>query len=365
MRPISIYVHIPFCLSRCAYCDFYSTTDPRCMDPYLAALLRAVSRAPAEGCCARTVYFGGGTPSLFGGRLLTVLDALRARFPLAPDAEVTLEANPATVTPALLERLREGGFNRISFGLQDCGDDRLRVLGRRHTVREGEEAVRMARAAGFSNLSGDMMLATPGQTPEGASALAEYLCGLELPHISAYLLRIEPGTPFARDGMAARCPDDDASAEIYLAACDTLRRAGYRHYEISNFARPGFESRHNLVYWRLEEYLGLGPAAHSMLAGRRFFFPRDLAGFIAAEDPWTLTEPEGDGGGGEEYLMLSLRLAEGLDYAEAERRGLDPRELRGRAAPMAAAGLLTLRGDGFSLTERGWLVSNAVIASLL
>lgn len=365
MKKFGIYFHIPFCLSRCGYCDFYSTTRPELMDGYLAALLRAIDAMPAEGYAASTVYFGGGTPSLFGARLASALEALGRRMAIAADAEITLEANPATVSPELLARLRSAGFDRISFGLQDCEPAALARLGRRHSVSEGEAAVRMARAAGFDNISGDMMLATPGQTPEKAAGLACYLAGLGLEHVSAYLLKIEPGTRFAREGVGALCPDDDEAADIYLAACGELAARGYRHYEISNFARPGYESRHNSAYWQLGEYLGIGPAAHSFFGGRRFFFPRDIDAFIAAENPWELTTDDGEGGTAEEYLMLALRLSEGADMSEAERMGLDTLALLRRARPLADAGLLDISGGRISMTERGWLLSNPVTAELL
>ena len=364
-EPLSLYFHIPFCTGRCPYCDFYSTTDTDLRDGYAQALLRALKTAPQRGRPAATVYFGGGTPSLMEDRVGPLLDAADRAFPFAPDVEITLEANPCSVTPALLRAWREAGVNRLSVGLQALDDGTLRLLGRRHTAAQGFAAVYAAADAGFENLSADLMLALPGQTEGEAAAAAERAADLPLRHISAYLLKIEPDTPFGRQGIEARCPDPDAAADCYLAFSAALETRGFVHYEISNFARPGCESRHNLVYWRLGDYLGLGPSAHSFCGGRRFFFPASLPDFLAAEAPWALCEDEGEGGTAEEYLMLSLRLAEGLSLDEWRRRGGSPETLLQKAAPMQRAGLLRRERGCLSLTGAGFLVSNAVIGRLL
>lgn len=365
MEPVSLYFHVPFCKSRCGYCGFYSGCDLSLREPYTAALARAVESAPLEEREIQTVYFGGGTPTLLGTGLITVLEVIRRRWPTAAHAEITTEANPGTVTPRLLDDLRRAGFNRISFGLQDCDDEMLRLLGRSHTAAQGEAAVAMAKAAGFENISVDFMLATPGQTPEKAARLAEYGLSLGVPHLSSYLLKIEPGTAFAAGGMESRCPDEDTAAECYLAYYKVLEDAGYRHYEISNAARPGYESRHNTVYWRLGEYLGIGPGAAGYYGGRRYKFPEDMAGFLAAGNVWTLPLDEGPGGDWEEALMLSLRLAEGLTPPLAARYGQDYAGLLRRAGPLEKAGLLRADGERISLTDRGFLLSNSIIVALL
>lgn len=363
--PLSLYFHVPFCRSRCPYCDFYSTTALSRIPAYTAALLRSVRTAPVpDGSVISTVYFGGGTPYLMGEGLVEILTAVARRFPLAPDCEVTLEANPKDLTLPTLTALREGGFNRISLGLQAAGAEELAALGRRHTPEDSARAVALCRRAGFSNLSVDIMLATPGQTPEGAAALADYANRLGPEHISAYLLKIEPNTPFGRRGMAVRCPGPDQAADCYLAVCRRLEGLGYRHYEISNFARPGFESRHNTVYWRLGDYLGFGPSAASCIGGRRFRLPGDLEGFIRAETPWKEAVDEGPAGGLLEFVMLSLRLAEGLDTRKLPEYGGDPDAFLRRAAPMERAGYLTLREGVIALTDRGFLLSNSIITAL-
>lgn len=365
VREVSVYFHVPFCQSRCGYCAFLSGTALSLREPYREALCRAVRSAPLADCRIKTVYFGGGTPTLLGEGLLSVLTALRERAPLLPGAEITVEANPGTVTLPLLQKLREGGFNRISFGLQDRDDAMLRLLGRGHTAREGEEALRMAREAGFANISADFMLATPHQTPEKARALAEYAVSLGVPHLSSYLLNIEPGTPFGRRNMGALCPGEDEAADCYLAYYETLEQAGFSHYEISNAARPGFESRHNTAYWKLSEYLGIGPSAASFFGGRRFRFGDSAEKFIKAADPWRLPLDEGAGGDWEEAGMLALRLKSGLTRPLTARFGVDFEGILKRAEPLQKAGLLQAEGDAVSLTDRGFLVGNAVTLALL
>jgi oxygen-independent coproporphyrinogen-3 oxidase len=364
-RPVSLYFHVPFCKSRCPYCDFYSTTALDRREDYAAALARSVAAAPLGEAYAPTVYFGGGTPYLLGEKLLEVLEAADRRFPLPAGCEITLEANPGDLEGETLRALRRGGFNRLSLGLQAGDSQGLAALGRRHTLEESARGVALARETGFQNLSVDIMLATPGQDVQKAVALADYAAGLGPEHISAYLLKIEPGTPFHRDGVAGRCPDPDQAADIYLAVRRRLMELGYVHYEISNFAKPGFESRHNLVYWRMGEYLGCGPSAASCAGGRRFRLPGDLGRFLAAVDPWSLAIDEGEAGGLLEYVMLSLRLAEGLDTARLAGHGGDAAALLRRAAPLEKAGYLTVTEGRVALTGRGFLLSNSIIGALL
>lgn len=364
-RPLSLYFHIPFCRTRCPYCDFYSTTRLDLRDEYADALVRWVERAPAEdGVTVPTVYFGGGTPYLLEDKLIKVLEAAAHRFSLAPDCEVTLEANPGDLKLGTLEKLRQGGFDRLSLGLQAGDDQDLKTLGRRHTREQSLQGVELARKAGFNNLSVDIMLATPGQTEEKAVSLADWAAGLSPEHISAYLLKVEPGTPFHRQGVPDRCPDPDLSADIYLAVCRRLRERGYLHYEVSNFAKPGYQSRHNLVYWEGGDYLGFGPSAASCVGGRRFRLPGDLRAMLTAGDPWELAIEEGPSGGLTELVMLSLRLAKGLDTRKVARLGGDVEGLLRRAAALERAGYLTLRDGVAALTEEGFLVSNSIIGEL-
>lgn len=357
-----IYLHIPFCQSRCTYCDFYSNAGvgSEQIERYAAALLQAVRYAPAVE--ADTLYFGGGTPTLLGTEpLLRLKAACAERFGLSDGDEITIEANPGSVSGEALRRLSDGGFTRISFGTQTLRADLLTLLGRRHTPRDVLRTVEDAERAGFAHISCDLILGIPGQSGREIQGDVECLASLPIDHLSAYLLKVEAGT-----ALAGRFPDgidEDFQADCYLAGCDAIEAAGFSQYEISNFARDGGISRHNLKYWRLAPYLGLGPSAHSFLGGRRFFFPREFDAFCAAENPLSLAVDDGPGGDGTERVMLGLRLSEGVDLSK-ESAAFAAGVLR-RAKGLEAAGLVRREGERISLTREGFLVSNAVIARLL
>ena len=364
----ALYFHVPFCLRKCPYCDFYSVParEDR-MDAYTRAAVRAIETAPFPVGELETVYFGGGTPSLLGGeRVARLLDAARARFGIAPGAEVTAECNPHSTLERELHRMAEAGVNRISLGMQSADDRQLAALGRPHTAADVAAAVDAARRAGISHISLDLMLATPGQTPADVDRAADFCAALGAEHVSAYLLKIEPGTPFAARHAERDCPDEDGQADAYLHAVAALAARGYEQYEISNFAREGRIARHNLNYWNCGEYLGVGPAAHSFVAGRRRYFPRDLAGFLAAADPWALLVDDGPGGGPEEYMMLRLRLSEGVERAALAARfpGWDAGALWARAGRLPSR-LARVDDAAIRLTPEGFLVSNLVIGELL
>ena len=357
-----IYLHLPVCASKCPYCDFYSLpAHPAQMDRYLTALLKEIDSVPA-GTSADTVYFGGGTPILVGtGRLSAVLDRLRERFALSPDAEITLEANPFSFPEREYEALLALGFDRLSFGVQSTRENELNLLGRKQGPRLIRTALTRAKAAGFRNLSADLMLGIPEQTVDSLKESVDTLAAFDLQHLSAYLLKIEEGTPFAAANLDLA--DEDGQAELYLAAVELFEQAGYRQYEISNFARPGFESRHNVKYWTGEDYYGFGPAAHSFVGGVRFAHPRDLDGYIALSgNDRFVTDPAPDPL--EERILLGLRLTKGIDLAEPL---LAPHRdaLASAAAPLVRGGLLRQEGSTLACTPRGFLVSNAVIVKLL
>lgn len=362
-KAVGIYIHIPFCDGKCPYCDFYSVSpNDRLRAEYINALEREMSRH--RGLSADTVYFGGGTPTLMGADgLVRLLHSAKSHFAIDGNAEITFEMNPRTAGLDMLTRLREAGFNRVSMGVQSGVDRELEALGRRHTITDAEKAAADVRAAGFDNLSVDLMLGVPGQTADSLRSSVDTVCAMEPEHISAYILKIEPGTPFASRDFGADLADDDGQAELYSLAVELLAQRGYERYEISNFARPGRESRHNLRYWDCAEYLGFGPAAHSFYGGRRFFYPRDLESFLHAP----ATVDDGEGGGEEEYVMLRLRLAEGITQAGwSERFGTAiPGRYYDRAAPLAKAGLVQADCEGIRLRGEGFLLSNAVIARLL
>ena len=365
--PFGLYVHVPFCASKCRYCDFYSFAGAESqMDDYVQAIARHSARFAPQfaGRTADTVYFGGGTPSLLGGeRLVRLLDCLRGRFSVAPDAEITVECNPDSMTASLLTALRGAGVNRLSIGVQSAHDDELRMLGRRHTFAQAQEAVSRAQDAGFDNLSLDLMYGLPGQTQADFMQSVEAVLELSPAHLSCYSLKLEPGTPMGRENPAL--PDDDAQADLYLALCGRLRRAGFDHYEISNWARPGRASRHNSRYWTLSDYLGLGPGAHSCLAGRRFFYPASLAAFCGDAQPVEEEAVPGFAPHGE-YLMLRLRTAAGVDADDFARRfGRSFAPYAARLRALEKPGLTARTPSGWRLTEAGFLVSNLIINDVL
>lgn len=365
METIGLYLHLPFCDGKCPYCDFYSFPPSGGeMDKYTDALEREMeSWASRIKRKAHSLFLGGGTPTLMGARRLERLVGAAQRLFLTEDAEITCEANPRSSMGELLEALAAAGVNRMSFGLQSANEDELLLLGRRHTAAQAKQAVKAARRAGIENLSLDLMLCLPEQTPDRVARSLDFCLELEVPHLSAYMLKVEEATPFAAQGMEARMPDEECQRELYLQVCRRLEEGGLFQYEISNFARPGYECRHNLTYWNADEYLGLGAGAHSFLDGRRFYYAPDAAAFCAGEGP----REDGPGGDFTEYAMLRLRLSEGLKEQEVLRRfgHSIPSELRRRAKQLAVGGLMKVTPDAVCLTRDGFLVSNAVLSILL
>ena len=358
---LGLYLHIPYCFSKCRYCDFYSAPGQRGVPrAYVDALLRELSRfAPDAPLRPDTLYFGGGTPSL-----LAPADAARlidAAQPL-PGAEITLETNPETVTEASLRAFRAAGVNRISFGVQSARDSQLKTLGRPHTAKQARAAFAAARRAGFKNISGDIMLALPHYTQAEFDETLELIEEGGATHISAYLLKIEPDSAFGRtppEGL----PTSDEAADFYLYAVEQLEHHGYRQYEISNFARPGYEGKHNLIYWDCGDYLGIGPAAHSCMGGKRFYYLADTEAFLRDE-----AAPVMDGGcGAEDYLILQLRLRKGLNLDEYKKRY--GRELstaqRAFVQNCVKSGYASFDGRTLALTPAGLIVQNSILAELL
>lgn len=361
-----IYIHVPFCDGKCPYCDFYSLSGSASLfDEYTSAMERALhSWGEQAKLTVETIYFGGGTPNLIGAeRLVKILAIVRNNFSVSPTAEITLEANPTSVDADFFSKLSAAGFNRLSMGLQSANSDELKLLGRRHTADDVTDAVKSARLAGFKNISLDLMLGLPNGTAEKLQQSISFAASLGVEHISSYILKVEDGTPFAARSIAL--PDEDDTAEQYLFCVNELARHGYRQYEISNFSQPNWESRHNLVYWHGEQYLGLGPGAHSFLNGQRFYYPRDLHAFIRGNSP----TPDGNGGSFEEYAMLNLRLTEGLQLAKCESKfgseGIVKFNKLIKNAKKCPQGLLWANSDRVNFTPQGFLVSNALLVKLL
>ena len=353
-----IYIHIPYCLSKCRYCDFYSAGHSGGVpNEYVQAVVHQLETEQLPR--PDTVYFGGGTPSLLSASQLECM--IKAIAPL-PHAEVTVEANPETLSPALLEGFLQAGANRLSLGVQTAFDDSLQRLGRPHTAAQSREALRMARQAGFENISGDIMMALPAYSAAEFDATLDLLEEGGACHISAYLLKIEPGTAFGLHPPAA-LPSEDETADIYLYAVEQLERHGFAQYEISNFARPGRKSLHNLLYWNCEDYRGIGPAAHSCMHGVRTAWPACTADFIGGH----LQEIVTGKCAGEDFLMLQLRLNEGLDLQTLEQKyGLVLCAQKLQFIEQCVQHELAIWKSGrLCLTPRGMLVQNAILCQLL
>ncbi|MFA5658748.1 MAG: radical SAM family heme chaperone HemW, partial [Oscillospiraceae bacterium] len=269
---VGLYFHIPFCMRKCPYCDFYSLVfSEEMQDEFTAAVVRNILSCGGES--VDTIYFGGGTPSLLSAEsYVKIFKAISDNFKLE-SPEISLEANPGTIDYNKLKRLRELGFNRISFGVQSLSDNELSALGRIHTSAQAENAVILAKSAGFENISADIILGLIGQDENSLSSTIDRLCSLPVSHISAYMLKIEKNTPFNSPEIIRQLPDDEKTADIYLFAAEKLEKNGFLQYEISNFSKPGLECRHNLKYWRCEEYIGIGPSAHSYFNNKRYFSP--------------------------------------------------------------------------------------------
>ena len=373
---LGLYIHVPFCRSKCQYCDFYSLSckDDKLMDDYLDAICAHLKEtgALAPNYKVDTVYFGGGTPSFFGADgLAVILTTIRRNFDVDVNAEITFECNPDSVNDKLLHRLRAEGFNRVSLGIQTDNDEILKKLGRPHTYAQAVTAYQRIRKAGFRNVSVDLMYGLPGQTLADWQETLDNVLRLLPEHISCYGLKVEEGTPLYEYKDAANLPGDDLQADMYLAAVELLRSRGYRQYEISNFARKGLYSRHNMKYWTGGEYLGFGPSASSDFAGKRFTLSRDLQTYIQGirdggevmDDVQDIPLRERAG----EYLMLRLRTSAGISPEEYERMFMLPFE------PLAEVlrkhwefGYAGRNEEGrWFLTPKGYLISNTIISDLL
>ncbi len=374
-KSLGIYVHIPFCKSRCEYCDFYSNgggKDSRMVDEYLQALADHIRETGklAPDYVVDTVYFGGGTPSYFGAENLDkILDEIQSSFHLGENPEITFEANPDSVTEQGLKKLLRAGFNRISIGVQSDDDEILHNLGRSHNFAQAKEAMELARKVGFANISLDLMYGLPNQTMEGWMRTVERIVHMRPEHISCYGLRIEENTKMWKYHDRLNLPNDDMQADMYFAASQYLKEHGYEHYEVSNFAKKGFASRHNMKYWTGEEYIGFGPSAASDFAGKRFTILSDLRGYNEgiAKQRQVLSEcesipPRARAG---EYLMLRLRTNLGIMAKEYEKQFLLSFEpLQQKFEQYQKNGFAEFINDRWCLTEKGWYISNTIIVQL-
>lgn len=353
---------MPFCASKCNYCDFYSfAANDSTKDLYTKRVIEEIKKWGAR--IVRpidSVYLGGGTPSLLGGdNISAILHAVADSFELK-DPEITLECNPADDLEDTLYKAAHAGVNRLSIGVQSGVESELLTLGRRHKNEDVGKTIAAAKSAGIDNISLDLMIGLPESDKYKLNTSLDFVLSHDPSHISVYMLKIEEGTPFYN--MPLSIPDEESEREQYLLVAERLKMHGYDHYEISNFAKNGKRSRHNIKYWNCDEYLGIGPAAHSFINGRRFYYPRDFESFING----VAVEDDGSGGEAEEYLMLRLRLSDGVRYDEYKARfGEIPKEIIKKAESLEKLGLIKLEDGGFSLTDEGFLVSNAVIGEFI
>lgn len=362
---IGLYLHVPFCKQKCAYCDFFSGRAGEAdYDNYTRRLKEKIIYWGAQTTeTVSSVYIGGGTPSVLGTKRLTeLLSAVFAAFSVLPHAEVTVEINPESGKALEFSALKAIGVNRISVGLQSANAKELKTLGRIHTPHDAAITLQSAQRAGIENTSLDLMMGIPYQTTDSLRRSIDFCASCGVTHISSYILKIEEGTPFAAAKEKLPLPNDDEQAQLYLFAVDYLEKRGFRQYEISNFSVPGRESRHNTLYWQCGEYLGLGPSAYSFYHGRRFHYERDFQAFYENR----ITD-DGAGGDEEEFIMLALRLKSGLDFAQYEtkfQKHLSPAVMR-EIKRFESAGYMNTDGRRAWLTPRGCLVSNSIIAEIL
>lgn len=374
-KRLGIYIHIPFCASKCGYCDFYSKAGCEGDIPaYQRALLSHLEEAAPTMAHyeADTVYFGGGTPSYYGAKnICGLLNAVKDMGILRLDSEITMEANPDSMKPPELKMLRKAGVNRLSIGMQSANSDILRIIGRRHNFAQVQLAVKNARDAGFDNLSLDIIYGLPSQSKgDWADTLAKAL-ELKPEHISCYGLKLEEGTPMHREYFGSPLiPDEDTQADMYLYAVETLEHYGYKQYEISNFAIEGYESRHNLKYWLLEPYMGFGPGAFSGVGNLRYSYVKDLNAYISGingdrsiVDEYEKILPMERAS---EYIMLGMRTVRGISRSEYQGIYLCQWEpLERLLLDFEARGWTKRTGERWSFTPSGFLVSNRLIGALL
>lgn len=343
MGKAGLYYHIPFCAGKCPYCDFYSTRYSE------AAAIEYTSRLCDEikkyGGSFDTIYFGGGTPSIIDSRLIgKIIQKSREQFEIDDDAEITIECNASKNLEKDFEEYSKYGVNRISIGMQSAVDEERLALGRKAGRAEVAKAVNDAKNAGIENISLDLMLGTPRQTLSSLDESFEFIEKIGVTHISAYMLKIEPRTRFFEMKDKLPLPDEDTTAQMYLKTIECLKALGFKQYEISNFAKSGFESRHNLKYWTLDEYLGIGASAHSFINGKRFYYDKDFC-----------IRYDCDGGSDEERIMLGLRLNKGIEKSLVKKEYKKFVEMK----------LINESKDRISLSEEGMLVSNYIISELI
>lgn len=364
-KTIGLYIHIPFCKSKCPYCDFYSyRTNEKSYDEYISILTdRIQTWGIKNNKKVSTVYIGGGTPSIIGAdRLCRVLNTIYSSFNLLNDAEISVEINPESGKNIDFSLLKKYGFNRASIGLQSSNQVELKALGRIHSADDAEYTVKKAQDNGITNISLDLMMGIPYQTIDSLNNSIDFCAKCNVMHISSYILKIEKNTKYDKIKDKLILPDEDLQAELYLYAVEKLKTLGYHQYEISNFAKSGFESQHNINYWKCGEYIGIGPSAHSFYEGKRFYYPNSLEEF--SNDRYIV---DCDGGNEDEYIMLSLRLVNGLnldEYNQKFNKSISS-DFLNKVKKYEKYGLMKNESNIVSFTPKGFLLSNTILSDLI
>lgn len=364
MKKIGLYIHIPFCKSKCPYCDFFSIKmNDEEMNRYVDKVIERFDKYCNDNIVLDTVYFGGGTPSTLGTeRIAKILNVINDKFTVDKNAEITMEMNPTSKELINFTVLKECGLNRLSIGMQSAVESEMKLLGRTHSQEDVINTVNQAKKSGIDNISLDLIIGVPTQTKESLKYSMDFCKSLNVKHISAYILKIEEGTKFYTIKDSLNMPSDDEQAEMYMYVSEYLESIGYNQYEISNYSLEGFESKHNTKYWRCEEYIGIGPSAHSFYNSERFYYNRSFEEFYNDK-----TNFDCIGGTEEEFIMLNLRLKRGLIFKEYEEKYNKkfPEEIIKKAKILEKAGLLTVDKEKVSLNRKGYLVSNAIICELI
>ena len=369
---IGLYIHIPFCIRKCKYCDFasFSNLNKDTRTRYIDRLCEEIeSYRDAKKVGVDTVFFGGGTPSLLSpDELSRIINTVRSVFDISANAEITMEMNPGTITEDKVRAYAAAGINRVSVGCQSFNENELKMLGRIHNSKEIYEAVKAVKAAGITNVSLDLMYGIPEQTADSFEHTIRSALSLEVDHLSVYGLILEEGTPFFEARNSLPLPNEDEECDMYALASRILGEHGFSHYEISNYSKPGFECRHNLKYWRDEEYIGVGLAAYSYYGKKRYGNTASLDEYISDDyAKYRYGENITPDGEAFEYVMMRLRLSEGFSLSDYRARfGRD--FLDGRADTVArynSLGYLDVSADRISLTERGFYISNTILSDLL
>lgn len=380
MKKLGLYIHIPFCKQKCNYCDFYSKACTQKISQYISAISRQIENDASlyRDCEFDTIFIGGGTPSLIEPCDFEKLSStIKSSLKLTQGLEFSIEANPGTLTKEKLIAYKNAGVNRLSIGLQSTDNTTLKALGRIHTLEDFENSYYLARECGFENISLDLMYSLPNQRTIDFEKALKKAISYAPEHISAYSLKIEENTPFGRIKDKLTLPSEDEEYDMYMLLCSTLEKNGYKQYEISNFSKEGYSSRHNLKYWLSEEYIGIGPSAHSFFNGQRYFYDSTLDEYIEAiecgsyptkilEETEEIRHSQPKISKKDEYIMLKLRLSSGVDEKEYSTRFEgNLTEDYPQIKKYLDLGYMKKQGNSYSLTPKGFFISNYILTDIL